>query len=65
MVADFCDRVLVMYGGQIMEELAASDLDKANHPYTVALNESLPPLDHKVEKLTVPDHDPCWLEQIQ
>lgn len=63
LVADFCDRVLVMYSGQIMEELAARDLDAARHPYTIALNESLPPLDRKVAKLTVPDHDPAWLDQ--
>ena len=62
MVADFCDRVLVMYGGQVMEKLAAHDLSNASHPYTIALNESLPPLDRKVAELTVPEHDPRWLD---
>ncbi|MEM8851652.1 MAG: ABC transporter ATP-binding protein [Pseudomonadota bacterium] len=61
LVGAFCDRVLVLYGGQVMEELAARDLGRASHPYTVALNDSLPPLDHKVDTLTVPDHDPAWL----
>ncbi|ERM00859.1 ABC transporter [Brucella intermedia 229E] len=38
LVADFCDRVLVMYAGRIMEDLPAKELHKARHPpYTQAL----------------------------
>lgn len=62
LVGAFCDRVLVMYGGQIMETLEARDLAAARHPYTIALNESLPPLDRKVDALKVPEHDPAWLD---
>lgn len=63
LVGDFCDRVLVMYGGRVMEELAAENLRRARHPYTRALLESLPPLDRKVDRLAVPERDPAWLEE--
>ncbi|MFB9948442.1 ABC transporter ATP-binding protein [Rhizobium puerariae] len=61
LVASFCDRVLVMYAGRIMEDLPAGDLHKARHPYTQALLESLPRLDHPVEELKVPVRDAAWL----
>ena len=41
-VASFCDRVLIMYGGRIMEECAASALRDARHPYTRALLAAAP-----------------------
>jgi peptide/nickel transport system ATP-binding protein len=62
LVAGFCDRVLVMYAGRIMEDLPARDLHKAKHPYTQALLDSLPRLDRPVEELKVPQRDPSWLE---
>ena len=34
LVASFCDRVLVMYAGRVVEEIAAADLADAQHPYT-------------------------------
>ncbi|MEO1106213.1 MAG: ATP-binding cassette domain-containing protein, partial [Pseudomonadota bacterium] len=61
LVGDFCDRVLVMYGGRVMEELAADTLSRPQHPYTRGLIESLPPLDHKVSRLAAPERDPAWL----
>ena len=42
LVARFCDRVLVMYKGRIVEELAAADLMHAKHPYTQGLLNCLP-----------------------
>ena len=42
LVARFCDRVLVMYRGRIVEELAAHDLMAAKHPYTQGLLNCLP-----------------------
>ena len=42
LVARFCDRVLVMYKGRVVEELAARDLLKARHPYTQGLLNCLP-----------------------
>ncbi|MGE7439054.1 dipeptide/oligopeptide/nickel ABC transporter permease/ATP-binding protein [Kitasatospora sp. NPDC001175] len=45
LVADLCDRVLVMYGGLIVECLPAAHLaTDARHPYTRALVESAPDL---------------------
>lgn len=42
LVARFCDRVLVMYKGRVVEELAAADLMAARHPYTRGLLNCLP-----------------------
>jgi oligopeptide/dipeptide ABC transporter ATP-binding protein len=44
-VAEMCDRVLVMYAGQIVEEATAERLFRSpKHPYTIGLLESLPQL---------------------
>lgn len=44
-VAETCDRVLVFYGGQIVEEAETRALFRApRHPYTAALLHSLPKL---------------------
>lgn len=50
-VADVCDRVYVMYGGQIVEQGGAMDLfEDPKHPYTRALVDSiLDPFDPKPE----------------
>jgi peptide/nickel transport system ATP-binding protein len=42
LVSSFCDRVLVMYRGRVVEELATADLGKASHPYTQGLINCLP-----------------------
>jgi len=60
LVAEFCDRVLVMYAGRVVEELRARDLHSARHPYTQALLRSLPRLDQPVPELAVPTRDPAW-----
>ncbi|NRQ38281.1 dipeptide/oligopeptide/nickel ABC transporter permease/ATP-binding protein [Nonomuraea sp. NN258] len=45
-VAQVCDRVLVMYAGRVVEELPVSDLaGRAAHPYTRALVGAVPTLD--------------------
>ncbi|MBN7804472.1 ABC transporter ATP-binding protein [Agrobacterium rosae] len=62
LVASFCDRVLVMYAGRIMEDLPAADLHNARHPYTRSLLESLPRLDVAVDDLKVPVRNPSWLD---
>ncbi|WP_455476751.1 ABC transporter ATP-binding protein [Bartonella sp. B41] len=61
MIADFCDRVLVMYAGRIVEELLARDLSRACHPYTRALLDSLPRLDKPVDVLAVPERNSDWV----
>ena len=62
LVADFCDRVLVMYRGRVLEDLPAADLGHARHPYTRGLLDSLPRLDHPCAELAVPVRDPAWLD---
>ena len=37
LVSSFCDRVIVMYAGRIVEEIAAKELANAKHPYTQGL----------------------------
>ena len=60
-VSSFCDRVLVMYGGRIVEECKASELGHARHPYTQALIKAAPSLDHPTAELSVVNRDPAWL----
>jgi peptide/nickel transport system ATP-binding protein len=45
LVSSFCDRVLVMYAGRVVEELDASKLSEAKHPYTQGLLSCLPRLE--------------------
>jgi peptide/nickel transport system ATP-binding protein len=42
LVGRFCDRVLVMYKGKVVEELEAKNLMQAQHPYTQGLLNCLP-----------------------
>ena len=55
-VAGFADRVLVMYGGRIVEEAPTGGLfEEAYHPYTQALMRAIPRLDKPVGRLeTIP-----------
>lgn len=51
-VAEVADRVLVMYGGQIVEEASTKDLFlKTKHPYTTALLKTIPNVDVELERL--------------
>lgn len=63
LVSSFCDRVLVMYGGRIMETLDAKNLDQAQHPYTKGLLNCLPRLDGRHDDLPVLKRDPAWLTE--
>jgi len=60
-VSSFCDRILVMYGGKIMEECKASELKNAKHPYTRALLAAAPSLEHPRAELATVKRDPEWL----
>ncbi len=52
-VAETCDRVAVMYAGQIVESGSLEDIfDRTAHPYTVSLFGALPSLDKKVDRLS-------------
>jgi peptide/nickel transport system ATP-binding protein len=61
LVSHFCDRVLVMYAGRVVEERAAGDLARAEHPYTRGLLECLPILSHGRKRLAVLKRDPAWM----
>jgi peptide/nickel transport system ATP-binding protein len=61
-VSSFCDRVLIMYGGRIVEECAARDLRNARHPYTRALVAAAPSLDVQRGELATVVRDPEWLK---
>ncbi|WP_436267914.1 ABC transporter ATP-binding protein [Pseudoduganella sp. LjRoot289] len=63
LVRSFCDRVLVMYAGRVVESIAAADLDKAQHPYTRGLLAALPSIDVRRPVLPVLQRDPLWLTQ--
>jgi peptide/nickel transport system permease protein len=61
-IANVCERVIVMYGGLIVEDLpAASLLLSAAHPYTRALIASVPDMetDRSVELATIPGRPPA------
>ncbi len=60
LVARFCDRVLVMYKGKIVEELAAKDLMHAKHPYTQGLLNCLPRISGSREPLPGLDRNASW-----
>lgn len=62
LVADFCDRVLIMYAGRIVEVCDAKNLHDAKHPYTRGLLNSLPRLQAPRKKLEVLSRDPAWSE---
>ncbi|MCF8485645.1 MAG: ABC transporter ATP-binding protein [Rhodobacteraceae bacterium] len=60
LVSSFCDRVLVMYAGQVVEELAARDLAKAQHPYTRGLMNCLPKIAGGQRPLPTLERDAAW-----
>ena len=62
LVASFCDRVIIMYGGQIMEVLDAGNLHKSNHPYTKGLLSCLPKIDGTQDRLPTLVRDDAWLK---
>ncbi|WP_298435199.1 ABC transporter ATP-binding protein [uncultured Jannaschia sp.] len=62
LVADFCDRVLIMYAGRVVETCDAKRLHEATHPYTRGLLDALPRLDRPVEKLAVLQRDAAWAD---
>ncbi|MBO8164137.1 MAG: ABC transporter ATP-binding protein [Brevibacillus sp.] len=59
-VAEMCDRVIVMYAGQIVEEGdVRSILKNPKHPYTIGLIHSIPKLDEKKDRLySIPGNVP-------
>lgn len=60
LVSTFCDRILVMYAGKVVEELAAGGLANAQHPYTRGLMACLPQLGASTHPLATLDRQPEW-----
>ena len=49
-VAELCDRVIVMYGGLVMEEAPIEDIfEHPSHPYTMGLLASIPDIEQNKE----------------
>ncbi|KKB10460.1 peptide ABC transporter ATP-binding protein [Devosia geojensis] len=55
LVSRYCDRILVMNAGTVVEECVASELQNAKHPYTRGLLAAMPTLDESREELPVLD----------
>jgi peptide/nickel transport system ATP-binding protein len=60
LVSTFCDRILVMYAGKIVEEVSAGGLADAKHPYTRGLLNCLPLLGDARHPLPTLDRQPEW-----
>jgi peptide/nickel transport system ATP-binding protein len=62
LVSSFCDRVIVMYAGKIVEQLPAADLSRARHPYTQGLLNCMPTIGADRHPLPVLDRKAGWAE---
>ena len=52
-VAETCQKVAIMYAGEIVEQGSAEDIfDRTAHPYTKGLFDSIPSIDKKMDRLT-------------
>ena len=64
-VAGFCDRTLVLYGGQIMEEGRTEDVfENPAHPYTSGLLKAVPRLDRDDLELTTISGEPPDMSRL-
>ncbi len=58
--ANLADRVMVLYAGQVMEEADTVTLfEQPLHPYTQYLIKSLPRLDERSERVSIPGRPPA------
>ena len=62
LVSSFCDRVLVMYAGRVVEQIASGRLHEATHPYTRGLLNCLPQLSAPRHPLPTLDRRPEWAQ---
>jgi peptide/nickel transport system ATP-binding protein len=58
--ANLADRILVLYAGQMMEEADTTSLfETPLHPYTQYLIQSLPKLEDRAERVSIPGRPPA------
>jgi peptide/nickel transport system ATP-binding protein len=57
LVSSYCDRILVMRNGAVVEECAAGELGNARHPYTQGLLAAIPRIDETRDELPVLDRE--------
>ena len=62
LVSNFCDRIVIMYAGRIVEVCEAGRLHEAQHPYTRGLLNAVPNLQSPRDRLEVLKRDPAWRE---
>ena len=55
LVSRYCDRILVMNAGQVVEQCAAGQLSEAQHPYTRGLLAAMPTINESRDELPVLD----------
>jgi len=55
LVSRYCDRILVMNSGVVVEECAAGELENASHPYTRGLLAAMPTINEQRDELPVLD----------
>ncbi|MBN9242493.1 MAG: ABC transporter ATP-binding protein [Mesorhizobium sp.] len=60
LVSSFCDRVVVMYAGKVVEQLKASELSQAQHPYTRGLLDCMPKIGADRHPLPVLQRQAEW-----
>jgi len=66
-VAEICDRVVVMYAGQVMEQGDVADVfERPQHPYTRALLDAVPTRSHRGQPLhTIPGRVPSLIGEFR
>jgi len=62
LVSSFCDRIIIMYGGRIMEIVNARDLHQSHHPYTRGLLNCLPQISGNKKRLATLVREDSWLD---
>jgi len=62
LVSSFCDRVIIMYAGRVMEICEAKDLRQSRHPYTRGLLNCLPRITGNEDLLPTLKREDAWLK---
>ena len=60
LVSTFCDRILIMYAGRVVETLESGRLNEAKHPYTQGLLNCLPRLEEPRHPLPTLQREEAW-----